>query len=57
MRDNPVKRKLEQGGIALGTMVTEFATPAILRLAGGAGPSSCFSTASTPPGASSGCGA
>ena len=37
MKDNPVKRKLEQGGIALGTMVTEFATPAILRIAASGG--------------------
>jgi 2-dehydro-3-deoxyglucarate aldolase/4-hydroxy-2-oxoheptanedioate aldolase len=35
--DNPVKRTLEQGGIALGTMVTEFATPGIARLAASAG--------------------
>ena len=33
MRDNPMKRKLEAGGVSLGTMVTEFATPAILRIA------------------------
>lgn len=37
MRDNPVKRTLLAGGSAIGTMVTEFATPGIARLAAGAG--------------------
>jgi 2-dehydro-3-deoxyglucarate aldolase/4-hydroxy-2-oxoheptanedioate aldolase len=35
--DNPVRRTLEHGGVALGTMVTEFATPGIARLAARAG--------------------
>jgi len=37
MRENPVKRTLGEGGIALGTMVFEFATTGIARLAAGAG--------------------
>jgi 2-dehydro-3-deoxyglucarate aldolase/4-hydroxy-2-oxoheptanedioate aldolase len=37
MRENPVKRKLAAGGVALGTMVTEFATTGIARLAAAAG--------------------
>jgi len=37
MRENPVKRKLADGGVALGTMVFEFATTGIARLAAGAG--------------------
>ena len=37
MRENPVKRKLAAGGVALGTMVFEFATTGIARLAAGAG--------------------
>jgi 2-dehydro-3-deoxyglucarate aldolase/4-hydroxy-2-oxoheptanedioate aldolase len=37
MRRNPVKRKLAEGGVALGTMVFEFATPGLPRLAAAAG--------------------
>ncbi len=37
MRTNPVKEALARGEVALGTMVTEFATPGIARLASGAG--------------------
>jgi 2-keto-3-deoxy-L-rhamnonate aldolase RhmA len=37
MRENPVKRRLAEGGVALGTMVFEFATTGIARLAAGAG--------------------
>src|SRR5438477_3115861 len=37
MRENPVKRTLAEGGVALGTMVFEFATTGIARLAAGAG--------------------
>jgi 2-keto-3-deoxy-L-rhamnonate aldolase RhmA len=37
MRENPVKRKLVEGGISFGTMVFEFATTGIARLAAGAG--------------------
>ncbi len=37
MRENPVKRKLAEGGVALGTMVFEFATTGIARLAAAAG--------------------
>jgi len=37
MRDNPIKRKLAEGGVAIGTMVAEFATSGIARLAAGAG--------------------
>jgi len=37
MRTNPVKEALARGETALGTMVTEFATPGIARLASGAG--------------------
>jgi 2-dehydro-3-deoxyglucarate aldolase/4-hydroxy-2-oxoheptanedioate aldolase len=37
MRANPVKRTLAEGGVALGTMVFEFATTGIARLAAGAG--------------------
>src|ERR1051325_3968585 len=37
MRANPVKRKLRDGGVSLGTMVFEFATTGIARLAAGAG--------------------
>jgi 2-dehydro-3-deoxyglucarate aldolase/4-hydroxy-2-oxoheptanedioate aldolase len=37
VRENPVKRKLDAGGVAVGTMVAEFATPGIARLAAGAG--------------------
>ena len=35
--DNPVKRRLAEGGRAIGTMVAEFATPGIGRLAARAG--------------------
>ncbi len=37
MRENPVKRALAEGGIALGTLVFEFDTTGIARLAAGAG--------------------
>ncbi len=37
MRDNPVRRRLQAGEVVLGTMVTEFATPAVARLAAAAG--------------------
>ena len=37
MRANPVKEALARGGTVLGTMVTEFATPGIGRLAAAAG--------------------
>jgi len=37
MRENPVKRKLAAGDVAFGTMVFEFATTGIARLAAGAG--------------------
>lgn len=37
MRPNPVKQVLEEGGVALGTMVFEFATPGLARIAASAG--------------------
>ena len=37
MRSNPVKEALARGEVAFGTMVTEFATPGVARLAAGAG--------------------
>ncbi len=37
MRPNPVRRKLAQGEYALGTMVFEFNSPGLARLAAGAG--------------------
>jgi len=37
MRPNPLKRNLEEGGVALGTMVFEFATPGVARIAASAG--------------------
>jgi 2-dehydro-3-deoxyglucarate aldolase/4-hydroxy-2-oxoheptanedioate aldolase len=37
MKLNPVKQQLAQGGIALGTMVFEFASTGIARIAAGAG--------------------
>jgi 2-dehydro-3-deoxyglucarate aldolase/4-hydroxy-2-oxoheptanedioate aldolase len=37
MIDNPIRRTLEQGGVAVGTMVMEFATPGIARVAASAG--------------------
>jgi 2-keto-3-deoxy-L-rhamnonate aldolase RhmA len=37
VRENAVKRTLAEGGVAIGTMVAEFATPGIARLAAGAG--------------------
>jgi 2-keto-3-deoxy-L-rhamnonate aldolase RhmA len=37
VRDNPVRRRLEAREVVLGTMVTEFATPAIARLTASAG--------------------
>ena len=37
MRPNPLKRNLEEGSIALGTMVFEFATPGVARIAASAG--------------------
>jgi 2-dehydro-3-deoxyglucarate aldolase/4-hydroxy-2-oxoheptanedioate aldolase len=37
MRENPVKRKLAAGGLAVGTMVFEFSTSGIARIAAAAG--------------------
>lgn len=37
MIDNAVRRTLAEGGVALGTMVAEFATPGVARLAASAG--------------------
>ena len=37
MRENPVRRRLDAGEVVLGTMVTEFATPAVARLTAAAG--------------------
>ena len=37
MRDNPVRQRLDAGEVVLGTMVTEFATPAVARLTAAAG--------------------
>ena len=37
MRENPVKRRLRDGGVVVGTFVFEFATTGIARLAAGAG--------------------
>jgi 2-keto-3-deoxy-L-rhamnonate aldolase RhmA len=37
VRDNPVRHRLDSGQIVLGTMVTEFATPAVARLTAAAG--------------------
>jgi 2-dehydro-3-deoxyglucarate aldolase/4-hydroxy-2-oxoheptanedioate aldolase len=37
VRDNPVRRRLDAGEVVLGTMVTEFATPAVARLTAAAG--------------------
>ena len=37
MRDNLVKHRLDAGEVVLGTMVTEFATPAVARLTAAAG--------------------
>jgi 2-keto-3-deoxy-L-rhamnonate aldolase RhmA len=37
VRENAVKRTLAEGGVALGTMVTDFATPGVARLAAEAG--------------------
>jgi 2-dehydro-3-deoxyglucarate aldolase/4-hydroxy-2-oxoheptanedioate aldolase len=37
MRPNTIKRVLEDGGVALGTMVFEFASPGIARIAASAG--------------------
>jgi 2-keto-3-deoxy-L-rhamnonate aldolase RhmA len=37
MRENRVKRKLAEGGVSLGTMVFEFDTPGMGRIAAGAG--------------------
>lgn len=37
MRENPVKRALEAGGVALGTMIFEFSTTGIARLTAEAG--------------------
>lgn len=37
MRPNPVKRALREGNTALGTMVFEFGTPGIARIAAAAG--------------------
>lgn len=37
MRENPVKRRLDAGEIVFGTMVMEFATPAVARITAAAG--------------------
>jgi 2-dehydro-3-deoxyglucarate aldolase/4-hydroxy-2-oxoheptanedioate aldolase len=37
MKENPVKRTLKSGGVAVGTMIFEFNTPGIARLAATAG--------------------
>ena len=37
MRGNPVKHRLAAGGLAFGTMLFEFASPGIARIAAGAG--------------------
>ena len=37
MRANPVKQRLAEGGLAFGTMLFEFASPGIARIAAGAG--------------------
>ena len=37
MRPNPVKKKLREGGVAVGTMVFEFATTGIARITAAAG--------------------
>ena len=37
MRENKVKQALRQGGVALGTLVFEFNTTGIARIAAGAG--------------------
>src|SRR5947199_186403 len=37
MRTNPVKRKLRGGGVAIGTMMMEFATTGVARIAAEAG--------------------
>ena len=41
MRENPVKRKLAGGGIALGTMAFEFNSTGLARLIAGAGAEFC----------------
>src|SRR5215218_2999234 len=37
MRSNAVRARLAEGGVSIGTMVTEFATTGVARLAAGAG--------------------
>jgi len=37
VRDNPVKRRLDSGELVFGTMVMEFATPAVARITAAAG--------------------
>jgi 2-keto-3-deoxy-L-rhamnonate aldolase RhmA len=37
MRDNPIRHRLDAGEVVIGTMVTEFATPAVARLTAAAG--------------------
>lgn len=37
MRANHVKRRLQEGGVSVGTLVFEFATPGLARIAGAAG--------------------
>jgi 2-dehydro-3-deoxyglucarate aldolase/4-hydroxy-2-oxoheptanedioate aldolase len=37
LRKNPIRRRLDAGEVVLGTMVTEFATPAVARLTAAAG--------------------
>ncbi len=41
MRENPVKRKIASGGVALGTMAFEFNTTGLARLAAGSGAEFC----------------
>ena len=57
MRINPVKRIIREGGVAIGTMMMEFATTGVGRIAAEAAPSLLCSTWSIPAGASrpSGC--
>jgi 2-keto-3-deoxy-L-rhamnonate aldolase RhmA len=42
MRENPVKRTIASGGVALGTMAFEFNTTGLARLAAGAGAEFCI---------------
>jgi 2-dehydro-3-deoxyglucarate aldolase/4-hydroxy-2-oxoheptanedioate aldolase len=52
MRINPVKRTLREGGVAIGTMMMEFGTTGIDRIAAEAGAEfAVFDIWSTPAGA------